>query len=88
MKGNSEPSLAPVVRVGGPTWAGEDAVPNKDVVFKDVGAAGDAPAQATARTQKPMITNRIVGLSGGIFSEARPANVVAEPEGDDVPHLL
>ena len=31
----------------------------EDVVAEDVGAVGDAPVQAAAKTQKPMITYRM-----------------------------
>ena len=43
----TEPRLDSVVP---PIWLKED------VVAEDVGAAGDAPAQAAAKTQKPMTT--------------------------------
>ena len=44
---------------------------DKAVVAEDVGAAGDAPAQAMVKTQRPRIAYRMCCLPGGSFSDAR-----------------
>ena len=44
---------------------------DKAVVAEDVGAAGDAPAQAMVKTQRPRIAYRMCCLPGGTFWDPR-----------------
>jgi hypothetical protein len=75
LNGNSEPPSEFVV-----TRSLEENVGVEDVGADEVGAVGDAPEQAAAKTQKPITTYRICSPQRDSVSEAR-LNKVLSPRG-------
>ncbi len=60
----------------------------EDVGADKVGAVGDAPEQAAAKTQKPITTYRIFCPQRDSVSEARLNKVFAVSRRCDLPHLV
>jgi hypothetical protein len=75
VNGNSEPPSAFVV-----TRSPEENVVVEDAGVDKVGAVGDAPEQAAAKTQKPITTYRICSPQRDSVSETR-LNKVLPPRG-------
>ena len=60
----------------------------EDVGADEVGAVGDAPAQAAAKIQKPVTRYRMFAPQRDSMSEAHLNKVFAASRRRDVPQLL